>query len=203
MNTNNPKVKVISVKEAGKMDKNNVAYFTLNDGTVAIVKKDDQKIPNTELLNEVNNKNSIYQKYEQIQNNNIQQNNNINSNYSIMKIKNSNQNNININNQNLNQNNTDYQIIEAIPVKFCENPQIKNFSQPEPLYVQPYYNPEIIFSEVQKYDDNDEEQGYYEENQINNINIRNMRLNQSRWSRPRRDWARRECRRRRAHPSTC
>ena len=43
MNTNNPKVKVISVEEAGKMDKNNVAYFTLNDGTVAIVKKDDQK----------------------------------------------------------------------------------------------------------------------------------------------------------------
>ena len=178
MNTNNPKVKVISVEEAGKMDKNNVAYFTLNDGTVAIVKKDDQKIPNTELVNEVSNKNYINQDYKQIKNNNIQQNDNINSNYSIMKIKNSNQNNININNQNLNQNNTDYQIIEAIPVKFCENPQIKNFSQPEPLYVQPYYNPEIIFSEVQKYDDNDEEQGYYEENQINNINIRNMRLNQ-------------------------
>ena len=96
MNTNNPKVKVISVEEAGKMDKNNVAYFTLNDGTVAIVKKDDQKIPNTELVNEVSNKNSIYQNYKQIKNNNIQQNNNINSNYSIMKIKNSNQNNINI-----------------------------------------------------------------------------------------------------------
>ena len=73
MNTNNPKVKVISVEEAGKMDKNNVAYFTLNDGTVAIVKKDDQKIPNTELVNEVNNKNSIYQNYKQIKNNNIQQ----------------------------------------------------------------------------------------------------------------------------------
>ena len=164
MNTNNPKVKVISVEEAGKMDKNNVAYFTLNDGTVAIVKKDDQKIPNAELVNEVSNKNSIYQDYKQIKNNNIQQNNNINSNYSIMKIKNSNQNNININNQNLNQNNTDYQIIEAIPVKFCENPEMmKNYSQP-PLYVQPYLNPEIIFSEVE----NDYDNNYYPGN--NNYN---------------------------------
>ena len=43
MKTSNPKVRVISVEEAGKMNKNNVAYFTLTDGSVAVVKKDAQK----------------------------------------------------------------------------------------------------------------------------------------------------------------
>ena len=54
MNNNNPKVRVISIKELEKINKNNVAYFTLTDGTVAVLKKDDQnKQP------EINNNNNI------------------------------------------------------------------------------------------------------------------------------------------------
>ena len=135
MKSNNPKVRVISVEEAGKMNKNNVAYFTLTDGSVAVVKNNEQKNQNNQ---------KDYSKYNQIKNNNIQSKINTNPNYSVYKIKNSYQNN-NINEKN------GYQIIEAIPVKFCENPQIKNYSQPEPLYVEPYFNPNI--SEVESYDD--------------------------------------------------
>ena len=125
-NPNNHKVRFVTAKEAEKIDKNNVAYFTLTDGTVAMVKKDDEI--NTNNNNNQNNQTKI----------------NLNSNYSIQKIKNSYQNN-NINEKN------GYQIIKAIPVKFCENPQIKNYSQPEPLYVEPYFNPNI--SEVESYDE--------------------------------------------------
>ena len=153
MNKNNPKVKVISVKEAGKMNKNNIAYFTLTDGTVAVVQKDEQK-KQEEIKGE---ENSVYQKYKknkqinQInQINNIQPKHNINSNYEVFKIKNSYQNNNNNNYHNINYlNNNGYQIIEAIPVKFCENPKIRNFSQPEPVYVQPYLNPDIIYADFQ------------------------------------------------------
>ena len=139
MNPNNPKVRIITAKEAEKIDKNKVAYFTLTDGTVAMVKNDDEKNINKNNFQNINKYNT-----NQINNNNIQSKINLNSNYSIQKIKNSYQNN-NINEK------SGYQIIEAIPVKFCENPQIKNYSQPEPLYVEPYFNPNI--SEVESYDD--------------------------------------------------
>ena len=157
MNKNNPKVKVISVKEASKMNKNNIAYFTLTDGTVAVVQKDEQN-----KQEEIHgSKNSIYQKYKKTnQINNIQPKPNINSNYKVFKVKNSYQNN-NYNNYN---NNNGYQIIEAIPVKFCENPQVRNFSQPEPLYVQPYLNPDIIFTDYQSNDNMGNNYNYYERN---------------------------------------
>ena len=118
MKTSNPKVRVISVEEAGKMNKNNVAYFTLTDGSVAVVKKDAQK--NRKINNDYSNL-----KYNQI-------------------------------NKNINNNNKGYQIIEAIPVKFCCNPNMRNYSQPQPLYVTPYLNPEIICAEVENdnYGDN-------------------------------------------------
>ena len=153
MNTDNPKVRVISLEEAGKMNKNNVAYFTLTDGSVAVVKKDEQNPYKIQ---------QDYSNYNQI-NNNIQSKNNINPNYSFCKIKNSyqNNNNININNG--------YQIIEAIPVKFCQNPNIRNYSQPEPLYVQPYLNPETICAELES-DDND----YIGTNQNRAFNQRKM-----------------------------
>ena len=78
-------------------------------------------------------------------------------------MKNSYQNNNN-NYQNINrQNNNGYQIIEAIPVKFCQNPQVRNFSQPEPLYVQPYLNPDIMFTNFQSNDNMSN--NYYEINQ--------------------------------------
>ena len=158
MNNNNPKVRVISIKELEKINKNNVAYFTLTDGTVAVLKKDDQK-KQSDINNNNNNipKNIIsnpnyYSNQINSNNKNIPSKNNLNQNYSIYKIKNSNQNS-NINN-NINEK-SGYQIIEAIPVKFCENPEMmKNYSQP-PLYVQPYLNPEIIFSEIESdYDNN-------------------------------------------------
>ena len=38
------KVRIISLKEAADVNKKNVAYFTLTDGTVAVVKKDDKDI---------------------------------------------------------------------------------------------------------------------------------------------------------------
>ena len=139
MNPNNPKVRIITAKEAEKIDKNKVAYFTLTDGTVAMVKNDDEKNINKNNFQNINKYNT-----NQINNNNIQSKINLNSNYSIQKIKNSYQNN-NINEK------SGYQIIEAIPVKFCENPQIKNYSQPEPLYVEPYFNPNV--SEVESYDE--------------------------------------------------
>ena len=153
-NPNNPKVRFITAKEAEKIDKNNVAYFTLTDGTVAMVKKDDE-------INTNNNNN----------NQNNQTKINLNSNYSIQKIKNSypNNDNININMGNINEK-SGYQIIEAIPVKFCENPQIKNYSQPEPLYVEPYLNPNI--SEVEYYEDD------YIHGNNNYVNNRNIALNQ-------------------------
>ena len=157
MNTDNPKVRVISLEEAGKMNKNNVAYFTLTDGSVAVVKKDEQ-IPHKIQQD--------YSNYNQINNNNnIQSKNNINPNYSFCKIKNSyqNNNNININNG--------YQIIEAIPVKFCQNPNIRNYSQPEPLYVQPYLNPETICAELES-DNNDND--YIGTNQNRAFNQRKM-----------------------------
>ena len=75
MNTNNPKVRVISAKEVEKINKNNVAYFTLTDGTVAVIKKDDQKKPTQENNNPKKEMNSFYQKYKM--NNNININNNI------------------------------------------------------------------------------------------------------------------------------
>ena len=155
MKSNNPKVRVISVEEAGKMNKNNVAYFTLTDGSVAIVKNNEQKNQNNQ---------KDYSKYNQIKNNNIQsKNNNINPNYSVYKIKNSYENNNNINNG--------YQIIEAIPVKFCQNPSIRSYAQPEPLYVQPYLNPEIICAEdeTDDYDNN-----YIGNNQNRIFNQRKM-----------------------------
>ena len=157
MNTDNPKVRVISLEEAGKMNKNNVAYFTLTDGSVAVVKKDEQ-IPHKIQQD--------YSNYNQINNNNnIQSKNNINPNYSLCKIKNSyqNNNNININNG--------YQIIEAIPVKFCQNPNIRSYSQPEPLYVQPYLNPEAICADLESDNyDND----YIGTNQNRAFNQRKM-----------------------------
>ena len=70
MNKNNPKVKVISVKEASKMNKNNIAYFTLTDGTVAIVQKGEQN-----KQEEIQGKNSIYQKYKNENPNSIKKNN--------------------------------------------------------------------------------------------------------------------------------
>ena len=165
MNNNNPKVRVISKKELEKINRNNVAYFTLTDGTVAVVKKDNEK-NQTEINNNIP-KNIINPNYYGNQiNNNIPQKNNLNQNYSIYKIKNSNQNNNTKNNIN---EKSGYQIIEAIPVKFCENPQKGNYSQPEPLYVQPYLNPEIIFSEVESdYDNN-----YYPGNNNYKFNQRN------------------------------
>ena len=161
MSKNNPKMKVISVKEASKMNKENIAYFTLTDGTVAVVQKDEQN-KQEEIKGK---KNSIYQKYKKSNqiNNNIQPKTNINSNYEVFKVKNSYQNNNN-NYQNINrQNNNGYQIIEAIPVKFCQNPQVRNFSQPEPLYVQPYLNPDIMFTNFQSNDNMSN--NYYEINQ--------------------------------------
>ena len=146
MNTDNPKVRVISVEEAGKMNKNNVAYFTLTDGSVAVVKKDEQNPYKIQ---------QDYSNYNHINNNTIQPKNNINS-YQ-------NNNNININNG--------YQIIEAIPVKFCQNPNIRNYSQPEPLYVQPYLNPEIICAELES-DNYDNE--YMGTNQNRAVNQRKM-----------------------------
>ena len=140
MNTDNPKVRVISVEEAGKMNKNNVAYFTLTDGSVAVVKKDEQ---------------NPYKIQKDFSNNNIQSKNNTNP-YQ-------NNNNININNG--------YQIIEAIPVKFCQNPNIRNYSQPEPLYVQPYLNPETICAELES-DNYDNE--YMGTNQNRAFNQRKM-----------------------------
>ena len=129
MKSNNPKVRVISVEEAGKMNKNNVAYFTLTDGSVAIVKNNEQKNQNNQ---------KDYSKYNQIKNNNI---------------------------------NNGYQIIEAIPVKFCQNPSIRSYAQPEPLYVQPYLNPEIICAEdeTDDYDNN-----YIRNNQNRIFNQRKM-----------------------------
>ena len=165
MSNNNPKVRVISKKELEKINRNNVAYFTLTDGTVAVVKKDNEK-NQTEINNNIP-KNIINPNYYGNQiNKNIPQKNNLNQNYSIYKIKNSNQNNNTKNNIN---EKSGYQIIEAIPVKLCENPQKGNYSQPEPLYVQPYLNPEIIFSEVESdYDNN-----YYPGNNNYNFNQRN------------------------------
>ena len=96
MNNNNPKVRVISKKELEKINRNNVAYFTLTDGTVAVVKKDNEK--NKKEINSNIPKNIINPNYYGNQiNKNIPQKNNLNQNYSIYKIKNSNQNN-NINN---------------------------------------------------------------------------------------------------------
>ena len=155
MKRNNPKVRVISVEEAGKMNKNNVAYFTLTDGSVAVVKNNEQKNQNNQ---------KDYSKYNQIKNNNIQSKINTNPNYSVYKIKNSYQNN----NNNIN---NGYQIIEAIPVKFCQNPSIRSYAQPEPLYVQPYLNPEIICAEdeTDDYDNN-----YIGNNQNRIFNQRKM-----------------------------
>ena len=135
MKTSNPKVRVISVEEAGKMNKNNVAYFTLTDGSVAVVKKDAQK--NRKINNDYSNL-----KYNQI-------------------------------NNNINNNNKGYQIIEAIPVKFCCNPNMRNYSQPQPLYVKPYLNPEIICSEVENdnYGDNN---NFTYQNQNRAFNQRKM-----------------------------
>ena len=57
------------------------------------------------------------------------------------------------------QNNTNYkyQILEAIPVKLCDNynSQIRNFSHPKPQYVQPYINSEIIIQEIKFSNNND------------------------------------------------
>ncbi len=135
MKTSNPKVRVISVEEAGKMNKNNVAYFTLTDGSVAVVKKDAQK--NRKINNDYSNL-----KYNQI-------------------------------NNNINNNNKGYQIIEAIPVKFCCNPNMRNYSQPQPLYVKPYLNPEIICAEVENdnYGDNN---NFTYQNQNRAFNQRKM-----------------------------
>ena len=133
MKTNNPKVRIISVEEAGKMDKNNVAYFTLTDGSVAVVKKN---VPKNQKIN------NDYSKYNQI-NNNIS-------------------------------NNNGYKIIEAIPVKFCQNPNIRNYAQPEPLYVKPYLNPEIIYAgdESDNYENNNH--NYMNNNQYRAFNQRKM-----------------------------
>ena len=169
MNNNIPKVRVISTKDVEKINKSNVAYFTLTDGTVAVVKKDTQEKP-TETKNNIpqNIINQNYYNYNNQLNSNIPPKNNLNQNYSINKIKFSNQyNNINNNIQEK----SGYQIIEAIPVKFCENPQMRNYSQPEPLYVQPYMNPEIIFSEVEP--DYDNNNNYYPGNNNYNFNQRN------------------------------
>jgi hypothetical protein len=197
MNIKNPKVRVISTKEAKDINKTDVAYLTMTDGTVAVVKKDEQNNPQN------NPKSSIYQKYKLKKNENninnytninnannnkkieenrvidtkykINLNNNINNNINknnihIPQINNKNNNNINItskqnyenkniinrvyenriitNRVNNNIENSKYQIIEAIPVKFCENPEIRNFYQPEPLYVQPYFNNNITFTNI-------------------------------------------------------
>ena len=196
MNIKNPKVRVISTKEAKDINKTDVAYLTMTDGTVAVVKKDEQNNPQN------NPKSSIYQKYKLKKNENninnytninnannnkkiedrvidtkykINLNNNMNSNINknninIPQINNNNINNINItskqnyenkniinrvyenriitNRVNNNIENSKYQIIEAIPVKFCENPEIRNFYQPEPLYVQPYFNNNITFTNI-------------------------------------------------------
>ena len=170
MNSNVPKVRYITQEEAEKINKNNVAYFTLTDGTVAIVKKDEQK---QQEVNKDNNQKkeeySVYQKYKKYKqkNDDIQPKNDLNS---VYKIKYSNQNN-NIYSNNYEKNG--YQIIEAIPVKFCQNPQIKNYSEPEPLYVQPYLNPGIIFSENESNNNGE----YYSMNN-NFINNKNIGFNQ-------------------------
>ena len=168
MKSKNPKVRVISTKEAGKINKNNVAYYTLTDGTVAVVQNEGkEKSVNNMQKNETNSnmKYKRFNKYNQAKNNNIQPKNDSNPDYQIYKIKNSNQNNININPDN-NYVKSGYQIIEAIPVKFCENPSIKNFSEPEPLYVQPYFNPDIIINEVESnYNNNyvsNQNKGFYQ-----------------------------------------
>ena len=40
MSDKTEKIRVISLKEAADINKKNVAYFTLTDGSVAVVKKD-------------------------------------------------------------------------------------------------------------------------------------------------------------------
>ena len=225
MNYNNPKVRVISTKEAKDINKNNVAYFTLTDGTVAVLKKDEQENTKNNQNIQKTPKSSIYQKYKMKNkinsensntSNNTSSNKKVEQNYLINKnnnIINKNNNNININNKismnkknnvnpnininipppkqnyenkniirrfnannnsnniNINNNeNSKYQIIEAIPVKFCENPQIRNYSQPEPLYVQPYFNTEIVFSKIES--NNNINSGYERNYGMNNNNMK-------------------------------
>ena len=91
MNDKLNNVRVISLKEAEDVNKKNVAYLTLTDGTVAVVKKDDK---NSSQNN--NSQNNIYSKYKR----NFRENNpyiNIiekkilsNDDYEVYKIKNRN-----------------------------------------------------------------------------------------------------------------
>ena len=77
--------------------------------------------------------------------NNRNQNVNIQSNKQILR----NRNNFSKYNKK-NSINNKCQIIEAIPVKLCNNynPQMRNYSHPKPQYVQPYLNPDIIIQEI-------------------------------------------------------
>ena len=47
-------------------------------------------------------------------------------------------------------NNYKYELIEAIPVKLCNeySSKVRNYSHPKPQYVEPYLNPELIVSEI-------------------------------------------------------
>ena len=87
------KVRVISLKEAADVNKKNVAYFTLTDGTVAVVKKDDKGISQ-----DYNSQSGIRAKYKKnLKNNNsninMSQENKFSKNddYEIYKIKNNNE----------------------------------------------------------------------------------------------------------------
>ena len=179
MNDKHNKVRVISLKEAADINKKNVAYFTLTDGTVAVVNKDDKG--SSQNYNSQNNLISKYKRNFRDNNPNINKILN-NDDYEVYKIKNNNigisnykrRNEINNNNQeNTNQyndmqrSNKGQNNISSFSRKY-DNTQNLNNSQKQGYSFNRnrYYNTNINQSGNNKY-----------QRQFNNSNINYNNIN--------------------------
>ena len=167
----NEKVRLISVNEANNLELDKIAYITLTDGTVAVLKKEGQKkiqdlYPqngnNVEPQNSYNNNNQNFRQQYSI-NNEIQQNN-FNSNNQMNQLPNCQQKlNIELNRNNINPPEEVY-----YQDNIYENPNIPQMNQHYIRNIPRNYNNQFSH-QVHSYYESNENQYYDNLSNIQNI----------------------------------
>ena len=187
------KIRVVSLKEASNIDKKKVAYFTLTDGSIAVIKKDDKDL--TQNINTTHKEDNLNIK----RNSNEDNNEFININKESEYIKNDyelnmqNNDNPNINNYNItNETSQDFQDVNNNQINYrrqypnlteenLNNYQLQEYFYPNQMNNEPnmsgtnqYYNENIQQNNNMGYND---KYANFNNNDYNNIEYINNDYN--------------------------
>ena len=155
------KIRVVSLKEASNIDKKKVAYFTLTDGSIAVIKKDDQDL--TQNINSTQKEDYLNIKRNSNENNNefinINQEREYNNNYYEPNMQNND--NSNINNYNTtNETNQDFEDVNNNQINYrrqypnLTEQNLNNYQIQEYLYQNQMYNEPNMSGTNQYYNEN-------------------------------------------------